>query len=147
MADFDILADLMNSENVVLSIANTIGPGQTDFLELIAIYDVQEIIDNPTTRRNTRSGPIDFFAAAILEFECTSTVSKKVRDRIRSLSKQNSRNALQIQSFQVVGSSIGGANDTTYSFDCQVTRYRGSSPPIGDWVITFKLRILNATFT
>lgn len=149
MVNFDDLSEVFNSQDVALEIAATIGAGQVDYEEIITIDDVEESIDNPTTRKNTRGGPIDFFAHAIIEYVCTARVTKKVRDRIRSLSKQNTRSALQTQSFRVNALNIGGVggDDTLIPFDAQVRTYRSSARPTGDWDIAFTLRIFNTTFT
>ncbi len=148
MVDFDDLDKAFNAENVLLQIANTIGAGQTDFQDVISTHVSEESIDNPITRKNTRGGPLDFYASAIIEYTLTSLVTKKIRDRIRSLSKQNTRNALQTQSFQVEGQNLGVVgDDTIYTFDSQVSRYRGVARETGEWAITFTLRILNSTFT
>ncbi len=149
MVDFDDLDKTFNAQNVLLAIANTIGAGQVDYQDVIATTKVDEIIDNPTTRRNTRGGAKDFFAFSIIEYEITALVTKVVRDRIRSLSKANTRSALQIQSIQVTGQNLGGigGDDTVIPFDCIVRRYRGTALETGEWSITFIIRIDNATFT
>jgi len=147
MVDFDDLDKAFNAENVLLRIANTIGAGQTNFQDIIATNDVEESIDNPVTRKNNRGGPLDFYASAIIEYGITALVTKVVRDRIRSLSKQNTRNALQIQSFEIEGQNLGtSGDDTTFTFDSQVTKYRGKAGNTGEWAITFTLRIKNDTF-
>lgn len=149
MVDFDDLAKTFNAQNVKLTIALTIGAGQIDYQDVVAIHKVEEIIDNPLTRRNTRGGAKDFAAFSIIEFELTALVTKVVRDRIRSLSKANTRSALSIQSFQIIGENLGGigGDDTTIPFDAIVRRYRGSALESGEWSITFIIRIDNSTFT
>ena len=149
MVDFDDLSETFNAQNVGLTIALTIGAGQVDYQDVIAVHRVEEIIDNPLTRRNTRGGAKDFAAFSIIEFELSALVTKVTRDRIRSLSKANTRSALQIQSFQVKGENLGGivGNDTTIPFDAIVRRYRGTALDTGDWSITFIIRVDNASFT
>lgn len=149
MVDFDDLDKVFNAQNVALEIAATIGSGQVDYEDMIAIYEVEEGVDNPVTRRNTRGGPKDFYAHAIIEYRCVSVVSKKVRDRIRSLSKQSARSVLQTQAFRVNALNLGGVggDDTVIPFEAQVRQYRSSAPSTGDWLISFTLRIFNTTFT
>jgi len=147
MVDFDDLDKAFNAQDVLLRIANTIGAGQVDFQDVIAVHVTEESVDNPITRKNTRGGPVDFYAFAIIEYTVTSLVTKVVRDRIRSLSKANTRSALQVQSFQVEGQNLGVVgDDTIFTFDSQVSKYRGSARETGEWAITFTLRILNSTF-
>ena len=149
MVDFDDLDKTFNAQNVKLEIANTIGAGQTDYQEIISVDSVEEGIDNPVTRRQTRGGPKDFFSHALIEYVLTALVTKVVRDRIRSLSKQNSRSALQTQSFRIKGENLGGSapDDTTIPFDAVVRTYRGSARETGEWAIIFTIRIFNDTFT
>ena len=148
MVDFDDLNKAFNAENVLLRIAATIGAGQTNFEDVISTHLSEESIDNPITRKNTRGGPLDFYASAIIEYTLTTLTTKKIRDRIRSLSKQNTRNALQVQSFEVEGQNLGVVgDDTVYTFDSQVSKYRAIARETGEWAVTFTLRILNSTFT
>ncbi len=149
MVDFDDLGLTFNAQNVKLTIANTIGAGQVDYQDVIAVHKVTEFVENPITRRNTRGGPKDFLTFAIIEYEITTLTTKKVRDRIRSLSKQNSRSALQVQSFQVKGENLGGivGNDTTIPFDAIVPRYSSVALESGEWSLIFRIRIDNTTFT
>ena len=149
MVDFDDLDKTFNAQNVKLTIANTIGAGQVDYQDVIAVHKVTEFVDNPITRKNTRGGPKDFYTFAIIEYEITTLTTKKVRDRIRSLSKQSTRSVLQTQSFQVKGENLGGiaGNDTTIPFDATVPRYSSIALESGEWALTFRIRIDNATFT
>lgn len=148
MVDFDDLDKAFNAQDVLLRIANTIGAGQVDFQDVIGVHVSEESVDNPVTRKNTRGGPVDFYAFAIIEYTLTALVTKVVRDRIRSLSKANTRSALQIQSFQVEGQNLGVVgDDTIFTFDSQVTKYRASARETGEWAITFTVRIQNSTFT
>ena len=57
MVDFDDLGLTFNAQNVKLTIVNTIGAGQVDYQDVIAVHKVNEFVENPITRRNTRCGP------------------------------------------------------------------------------------------